>query len=143
MLGREARDVVTAWLEGLYILRGNAGHGYPVSKLRNATWAQHEHLMAGAFVYLLALKCKLHRAGHYKLTSQDVVDVVGLDLLLGDRPFFAAPDPSGADAGGVPRGGWPRQMEVLGEAWASYELSRYVGHAYDDEVKRSKGGGAD
>lgn len=123
------RDVVTAWLEGLYSLRGNAGHGYPVSKLRNATWSQHEHLLAGAFVYPLALKCKLQRADYYRLTSQDVVDIVGLDLLLGDRPFFAASDPSGLDAGGIPQGGWPRQMEVLSEAGGSYELSRYTGNA--------------
>lgn len=131
MPGREPRDVVSGWLEGLYNLRGNAGHGFPVTKLRNATWVQFEHLLAGAFVYPLALKCRLKRAGHYTFTSQDVVDIVGLDLLLGDRPFYAATD------GGIPQGGWPRQMEVLGRAWASCELSRYIGDAYDEVLARS------
>jgi hypothetical protein len=138
--GREARDVVRTWLDDLYNLRGNAGHGYPVTKLRKAPWSQREHLMAGAFVYPLALKCKLREAGHYELTSQDAVDIVGLDLLLEHRPFFAAADLSGKDAGGVPRGGWPRQMEVLGEAWATRELSRYVGDACDEVMRRSERG---
>lgn len=141
MPGRDARDVISLWLDALYNLRGNAGHGYPVTKLRNAPWSQHEHLMAGAFVYPLALKCKLHRAGYYQLTSQDVVDVVGLDLLLGDKPFFADPDPSGFDVCGIPRGGWPGQMQVLGTASASYELSRYVGDAYNEVMQRSEGNG--
>lgn len=133
--GRKPRDTVGPWLKSLYVLRGNAGHGYPVAKLKGATWDQHEHLLAGAFVFPLALKCKLQQAGFYKLTSQDVVDIVGLDLLLQDRPFLraaglieaesdsaAAAEPA---AGEPDRGGWPRQMEVLGRAWASYELARY------------------
>ena len=144
--GRKPRDTVGPWLKSLYVLRGNAGHGYPVAKLKGATWEQHEHLLAGAFVFPLALKCKLQQAGFYKLTSRDVVDIVGLDLLLQDRPFLrtaglieaesdsaAAAEPA---AGEQDRGGWPRQMEVLGRAWASYELSRYVGEAYDEVMQR-------
>ena len=146
---REPCDAVAPWLKDLYVLRGNAGHGYPVAKLKSATWEQHEHLLAGAFVYPLALKCKLQQAGFYKLTSKDVVDIVGLDLLLGSRPFLrradaGEPGPDGeAEAAAEPvagepdRGGWPRQMALLGEAWASYELSRYVGEAYDEVMKRA------
>lgn len=144
---RGPRDTVGSWLRSLYVLRGNAGHGYPIAKLKGATWEQHEHLLAGAFVYPLALKCKLQQAGFYKLTSQDVVDLVGLDLLLDSRPFLRTADAgkAEADAGGAAepdvgepdRGGWPRQMAVLGEAWASYELSRYVGEAYDEVMQRS------
>ena len=52
---REPHDAVAPWLKDLYVLRGNAGHGYPIAKLRSATWEQHEHLLAGAFVYPLAL----------------------------------------------------------------------------------------
>lgn len=147
MPGRKPGDAVGPWLKGLYVLRGNAGHGYPVAKLRGANWEQHEHLLAGAFVYPLALKCQLQQAGFYKLTSQDSVDIVGLDLLLEDRPFFRTAGPIEAEAdsaaaaepaaGEPDRGGWPRQMEVLGRAWASYELSRYVGEAYDEVMQRS------
>jgi hypothetical protein len=144
---REPRDAVGSWLKDLYVLRGNAGHGYPVAKLKSATWEQHEHLLAGAFIYPLALKCKLQQAGFYELMSQDVVDIVGLDLLLKDRPFLRTATPveqqtdAGAsgesDAGEPDRGGWPRSMRTLGEAWASYELSRYVGEAYDEVMQRS------
>lgn len=145
---REPRDAVGPWLRDLYVLRGNAGHGYPVAKLKSATWEQHEHLLAGAFVYPLVLKCKLQQAGLYELTSQDLVDIVGLDLLLEDRPFFRTADPIEAEsdstaaadpaAGEPDRGGWARRMEVLGRAWASYELSRYVGEAYDEMMRRSE-----
>jgi hypothetical protein len=146
---REPHDAVAPWLKDLYVLRGNAGHGYPIAKLRSATWEQHEHLLAGAFVYPLALKCKLQQAGFYKLASEDVVDIVGLDLLLGSRTFLrradagepgldgqaeAAAEP---DAGEPDRGGWQRQMAVLGQAWASYELSRYVGEACDEVMQRA------
>ena len=148
---REPRDAVGPWLKGLYVLRGNAGHGYPVAKLKSATWEQHEHLLAGAFVYPLALKCKLQQAGFYKLTSKDVVDIVGLDLLLESRPFLGragegeagptaetdAEDATESDGGEPYRGGWPRQMAVLGEAWATHELSQYVGEAHDEAMRRS------
>lgn len=148
---REPRDAVGPWLKGLYVLRGNAGHGYPVTKLKSATWEQHEHLLAGAFVYPLALKCKLQQAGFYKLTAQDVVHIVGLDLLLESRPFLrtAGAGEAGPTAetdageatesgGGEPcREGWPRQMAVLGEAWAVHELSQYVGDAYGEVTQRS------
>lgn len=33
---REPRDAVGPWLKDLYVLRGNAGHGYPVAKLKSA-----------------------------------------------------------------------------------------------------------
>lgn len=138
---REPRDVVGRWLKDLYVLRGNAGHGYPVAKLKSATWEQHEHLLAGAFVFPLALKCKLKQAGFYELTSQDVVDIVGLDLLLEDRPFLRTAGAGEAEPidGEPDRGGWPRQMAMLGEAWAGYELSRYVGEAHDEVMQRSAG----
>jgi hypothetical protein len=98
-----------------------------------------------------ALKCTLQQAGFYKLTSQDVVDIVGLDLLLDSRPFLrtagageagptAEPDAEGAtesDGGEPYRGGWPRQMAVLGEAWAAHELSQYIGEACDEVMQRS------
>lgn len=147
--GRQPCDAVAPWLKDLYVLRGNAGHGYPVAKLKSATWEQHEHLLAGAFVYPLALKCKLQQAGFYNLTSQDVVNIVGLDLLLESRPFLRRADAGDArayttagaaaepDAAEPDSGGWPHQMAVLGEAWASYELSRYVGEAYDEVVQKS------
>lgn len=93
-------------------------------------------------MYPLVLKCKLQQAGFYKLTSQDLVDIVGLDLLLKDRPFFRMAGPIKAEAdsaapaepaaGEPDMGGWLQRMEVLGRAWASYELSRYVGEACDE-----------
>lgn len=137
MPGREARDVVSNWLKALYILRGNAGHGYPIAKIGNAAWSQNEHLLAGAFVYPLALKCKLHQVGYYRLTSEDVAHVVGLDRLLGDRPFFAPVVQDGLSEGGLPIRGWPRQMEVLGEAWTARELSRCLGDAYEEAMNRT------
>lgn len=139
--GREPRDAVGRWLKDLYVLRGNAGHGYPVAKLKSAIWEQHEHLLAGAFVFPLVLKCKLKQAGFYELTSQDVVDIVGLDLLLEDRPFLrtAGAGEAGPIDGEPDRGGWPRQMAMLGEAWAGYELSRYVVEAHDEVMQRSAG----
>lgn len=148
---RKPRDAVGPWLKDLFVLRGNAGHGYPVSKLRSAPWEQHEHLLAGAFVYPLALKCKLQQAGYYRLTSQDVIDIVGLDLLLTSRPFLGtesegearptevtdAEDATETATGEPDRGGWPRQMAVLGEAWAAHELSRCVAEAYDEVMQKS------
>jgi hypothetical protein len=99
----------------------------------------------------LALKCKPQQAGFYKLTLADVVDIVGLDLLLESRPFLRtagageagptaetdAEDATESVVGEPDIGGWPRQMAVLGEAWAALELSRYVGKAYDEVMQRS------
>jgi hypothetical protein len=143
MPAREPRGVVVDWLKDLYNLRGNAGHGYPVSKLKGAAWDQQEHLLAGAFAYPLALKCKLRRSGFYQLTTEDVAHVCGLDPLLADRPFFRRKyqgDSASIDLTVAPvREGWTRQMETLGKAWAAHELRGWVGEAYEEVSRRPPG----
>lgn len=134
MAERAPRDVVSDWLKALYNLRGNAAHGYRVTKLKGSAWEQNEHLLAGAFVYPLALKCKLHEAGFYQLTPEDIAHIVGLDLLLADRPFFIEAALDGIEGRGR---GWPRQMQVLGEALAAHELRGWIGDAYDQVTQRS------
>lgn len=104
-------EIFSAWLRDLYSLRVKAGHGFPTEGLQLG-WSQPEHLMAGAFVYPLALKCVLAKAGLYRLADDDVAHILGLDGLLSDRPFF------GLDVidGTAELSGWHKQMKRLGEA---------------------------
>ena len=141
-LGGKAQNVegpvLREWLRHLYMLRGNAGHGHSVEKV-SSSWSQQDHLMAGAFVYPLALKCCLHRQGLYALSGQDCADIVGLEQLLDDRPFFAARgDPDESELDVRARCGWLRQMQAIGAGLASIELSRTIEaavrpHMLDDE----------
>lgn len=82
--------VLHAWLKHMYMLRGNVAHGKPAHRQPNE-WSQQEHLVAGAFVYPLALKCVLAQHRLYSLNEEDVAWVLGLERLLGDRPFFETP----------------------------------------------------
>lgn len=84
------RSVLHTWLQHMYRLRGNAAHGKPEHWQSNG-WSQQEHLVAGAFVYPLVLKCLLAKHRRYSLNEEDVAWVLGLEKLLGDRPFFEPP----------------------------------------------------
>lgn len=87
------RPVLHAWLQQVYALRGNVAHGKP-AHWAPQQWTQQEHLVAGAFVYPLVLKCLLAQHQLYSLTLEDVAWTLGLEKLLGDRPFFeASPEP--------------------------------------------------
>ncbi len=83
------RPVLHDWLKQIYMLRGNVAHGKP-AHWAPQQWNQQEHLVAGAFVYPLVLKCLLAKHGLYSLTLEDVAWTLGLEKLLGDRPFFEA-----------------------------------------------------
>jgi len=87
------RTVLQAWLQQMYALRGIVAHGKP-AHWAPQQWSQNEHLVAGAFIYPLALKCLLARHKLYSLNEEDVAWALGLEKLLADRPFFeAAPEP--------------------------------------------------
>lgn len=90
-------SVLRAWLQQIYVLRGNVAHGKP-AHWAPQQWSQQEHLVAGAFVYPLVLKCLLAQHKLYKLDEQDVARVLVLEKLLGDRPFFEVPPELAAPA---------------------------------------------
>lgn len=79
--------VLHAWLQQIYALRGNVAHGKP-AHWAPQQWSQHEHLVAGAFIYPLVLKCLLAQHKLYALNEEDVAWSLGLEGLLTDRPFF-------------------------------------------------------
>lgn len=85
------------WLQQIYTLRGNVAHGKPASWAPQY-WTQQEHIIAGAFIYPLALKCRLAQHGLFSPTLEDIAWTLGLERLLGDRPFFEVPTtPTEAD----------------------------------------------
>ena len=90
------RPVMQTWLQQIYTLRGNVAHGKP-AHWAPQQWSQHEHLVAGAFIYPLALKCLLMQHKLYSLGEEDVAWTLGLENLLADRPFFEVPPESPAD----------------------------------------------
>lgn len=132
------RLVLSSWLKGIYALRGNVAHGKP-ARLAPQQWTQQEHLLAGAFVYPLVLKCLLAQHRLYSLTAEDVAWVVGLEKLLGDRPFFepiepsrqdgsadelALDTPSRRDAHRSRMTRWQRQFDDINNALLGIELSQ-------------------
>lgn len=85
--------VLHAWLQQIYALRGNAAHGKP-AHCAPQQWSLPEHLVAGAFIYPLVLKCLLAQHKLYSLNEEDVAWTLGLERLLSDRPFFEVPPES-------------------------------------------------
>ncbi|WP_431049675.1 hypothetical protein [Roseateles sp. L2-2] len=144
------QDTVRAWLAGLYKLRGHTGHGKPGDSAPK-DWLQHDHLLAGAFVYALALKCLFYRHNLYRLRLEDVAHVLGLPLLLEDRPFFPAtpaPDQEAAVAAGeaadlfgdpVPRG-WMGGFHRVNKALLEVELGRGISAAIDESEQLARPG---
>nr|WP_315848390.1 hypothetical protein [uncultured Rhodoferax sp.] len=82
--------VLYAWLQQIYALRGAVAHGKP-AHWAPQQWSQHEHLVAGAFIYPLVLKCLLAQHKLYALNEEDVAWTLGLEGLLRDRPFSEVP----------------------------------------------------
>jgi hypothetical protein len=62
------RPALHAWLGQIYALRGNVAHGKPAHWAPHQ-WTQQEHLVAGAFIYPLVLKCHLARHKLYSLNE--------------------------------------------------------------------------
>lgn len=155
------RPVLRDWLQQIYALRGNVAHGKP-AHWAPQQWSQQEHLVAGAFVYPLVLKCLLAQYGLYTLNEEDVAWVLGLEKLLGDRPFFEVPvepavpaghngsvdaplDPSTPDARAIRDAAvvrltrWQRQFEAINEALLDLTLSGII----RDVFERYEGGPGD
>lgn len=155
------RPVLRDWLQQIYALRGNVAHGKP-AHWAPQQWSQQEHLVAGAFVYPLVLKCLLEQYGLYTLNEEEVAWVLGLEKLLGDRPFFEVPvepavpagpngsvdaplDPSTPDARAIRDAAmvrltrWQRQFEAINEALLDLTLSGII----RDEFERYEGGPGD
>jgi hypothetical protein len=142
------RPVLHAWLKHIYRLRGNVAHGKPTHWQPN-DWAQQEHLVAGAFVYSLVLKCLLAQYQLYALNEEDVAWVLGLEKLLNDRPFFeVSPEqvapaeqegPGEAaldvlalrDAARLRMTRWQRQFESINEALLGLALSGTIREVID------------
>lgn len=147
------RQVLHAWLQQIYSLRGNVAHGKPVHWAPQQ-WSQQEHLVAGAFVHPLVLKCLL--AGHklYSLNKEDVAWTLGLEKLLGDRPFFQAPpqtevagDP--ADQPGLeatPRGlrlcRWERQFNAINDSLLGMAISGTIREVIEPHERGQTGDNA-
>ena len=120
-------SLLHSWLNHLYRLRGNLAHGKPEYWVPN-DWNQQDHLVVGAFIYPLVLKCLLAAHGLYSLKDEDVARVIGMEALLGDKPFYAARtgwEESELDVRA--RSGWVRQFKRIDEALMGMWLSHHLG----------------
>ncbi len=133
------RPVLHTWLQQIYSLRGNVAHGKPVHWAPQQ-WTQQEHLVAGAFVFPLVLKCRLAQYKLYTLVDEDVAWVLGLEKLLGSKPFFEVSpeleqceEPSGdvlvdpadfRDAYQARMSRWQRQFGEINDALFGMQLAR-------------------
>ena len=138
--------VLHAWLQQIYALRGNVAHGKP-AHWAPQQWSQHEHLVAGAFIYPLALKCLLAQHKLYALNEEDVGWTLGLEGLLSDRPFFEVRpesqvmhDSPGEDvAESVPDAArtfltrWQVRFDDINSALLGMALSRTIGEVLGKE----------
>lgn len=125
--------------------RGHTGHGKP-GETAPQGWSQFEHLVAGAFVYPLALKCLLAKHDFYRLRDEDVVHTLGLPLLVASRPFYPPPgaaehiDEVGVDhqwcePGSSGADGWVGALERLNHALLGIGLRSTLRSTYDDLEK--------
>lgn len=138
------RPMLNSWLQQIYSLRGNVAHGNPASKVAQQ-WLQQDHLLAGAFIYPLALKCLLAQQGLYSLDEEDVAWALGIEALLTDRPFNLQPAQS--QAAGTPAGDedadflpapdlgqqnhWQLQFERINHALLDISLFQTVSDSLD------------
>jgi hypothetical protein len=149
------RPVLRNWLQQIYALRGNVAHGKP-AHWAPKQWSQQEHLLAGAFIYPLALKCLLVRHKLYALNEEDVAWTLGLEELLSARPFFEVPPESpvakapfsDGDIEDLPNPSlahlcrWQLRFEVINDALLGMALSQTIEEAIDLHETLSDGDGA-
>lgn len=138
--------VLYAWLQQIYALRGAVAHGKP-AHWAPQQWSQHEHLVAGAFIYPLVLKCLLAQYKLYALNEEDVAWTLGLEGLLMDRPFFelsprrkVLEDSSGEDGAlSVPDSArndmtrWQLRFDDINNALLGMALSQTIGKVLGEE----------
>lgn len=130
------RPMLQTWLQQIYALRGNVAHGKP-AHWAPRQWMQQEHLVAGAFIYPLVLKCLLAQHRLYALNEEDVAWALGLEGLLGDRPFFEVPSKGENESasGSVRQHAdlvrWQRQFHRINHALFDLALSRTIEEAVD------------
>lgn len=140
----DGQPTLHSWLQHIYMLRGNVAHGKP-AHWAPKEWSQQEHLVAGALVYPLVLKCLLAQQGLYALTVEDVAWVLGLEGFLGNRPFYEVPPPAEGDAMSAAsdakpdqsprppdRARWQLQFEHINQALLGLSLSASVQASMDE-----------
>lgn len=146
------RLVLQNWLQQIYALRGNVAHGKP-AHWAPKQWSQQEHLLAGAFIYPLALKCLLARHKLYALNEEDVAWTLGLEELLSARPFFEVPPESSVSKAPSSDGDledapspsfahltrWQLRFEVVNDALLGVALSQTIEKAIDLHETLSEG----
>ena len=66
----QARDLRDIWIRDLYVSRGAFAHGR-VRTTHQPLWTAREHLLLGAFIFPLALKCVLANTGVYTKSEDD------------------------------------------------------------------------
>jgi hypothetical protein len=117
------------WLQKLYALRGNLAHGKPPPG--HGAWTQDEHLMAGAFVFPLVLKCLLASKEAYQLTLEDVADILGLEALLTSKPFFPAKQEDEDEFKWRERCGWLGEMRNIAGAVIDLAMHRTLSETFN------------
>jgi hypothetical protein len=125
------------WVKKLYALRGSVAHGKPPPA--HGPWSQDEHLLAGAFVFPLVLKCLLASKGLYQLTEDDVVDTLGIEGLLGARPFFAMREPDESEFKWRERCGWILKMRDIASAVMDLTMHRSLAQTLEQIEARDSG----
>lgn len=138
------RPTFAKWVGQLYNLRGRLAHGKSAAGYKS-DWLQFEHLVAAAFAYPLALKGLLAKHGLYELTDDDVARVLGLEGLLGARPFFDRVDAAGAAAADLDEASalamrvsrWQAQFEIIKQAMAVVGIRKVLQQSLDLHERRS------
>jgi len=142
--------VLHGWLQQIYALRGNVAHGKP-AHWAPKQWSQYEHLVAGAFIYPLALKCLLAQHKLYQFSDEDVAWTLGLEKLLADRPFFEVPSvppavaatPDKVDAKATLAASrpnmtrWQLQFDAINMALLGMAMSQTIAEAIDEVESRT------
>jgi hypothetical protein len=138
---RGGNGALRIWLKDFYSWRGSAAHG-KTAMTGPGPWVRDEHLLAGAFLFPLALKCQLSAKGLYGLTVLDVAKILGLELLLSGRPFFPLQRPNKAESpmevGGPD--GWRRRLGRIHGAVFDLAQSTTLEAAYDKATSASNSG---
>ncbi|ROZ78007.1 hypothetical protein [Ramlibacter sp. WS9] len=139
LCAEDGQPVLHQWLNHMYQLRGQVAHGKPVLNVPSG-WSQQEHLIAGAFVFPLALMCLMARHGAYSLRAEDVAHVIGLEMLLAGRPFYAQRTLADeAEISVRERSGWLQQFQKINNALFGVELTGSLFAAYDHVVGPEQG----
>jgi hypothetical protein len=128
-----ARSEFQRWIGQLYNVRGRLAHGKTADGYES-DWSTFEHGVAAAFVYPRLLKALLIEHGLMRPTTEDVANVLGLEGLLGEKPFYAErsdDNPDEFEHQVRARSGWIRRFDAINSALLGAALLTTLRETYE------------